>query len=314
MTVSFFPHRATPSAWLGCFLALLAGARADQVTIFPSADATLFELVPTNSLGGVTWISAGTTQNGNTNRALLKFDIAAAVPAGSTIIDIGVNVWVTRSPVDGNADSLFSLRRVLRPWNEGANQPADPNYPGLGAPAQPGDATWTHAAWGADAWTIPGGLEGVDFAGGFSSSTFIAGVSGDPYFFESGGMVADVQLWLDQPAQNFGWLLKTEEEDLNFTARRFGSRELEDPFESPQLIITYLPPLLITNVLVVSNRLSLTFHAELGYPHRVESRATAGGTNAWTTLTNFGLILSPGPRTATDALTNAARFYRVRRN
>jgi hypothetical protein len=313
MAVLFFLRRAALLAWLGCFL-VMPCAHADQITIFPGADATMIELQPTNSLGAATWIAAGTTQNGNSNRALLKFDVAAVVPVGSTITDVGFNIWVTRSPIDGNADSLFSLRRVLRPWNEGMGLPVDPNYPGLGAPAQPGDATWTHAIWGTNAWTIPGGLEGFDYASAFSASTFIAGVSAEPYFFESGGMIADVQLWLDHPEQNFGWMLKTEEEDVNFTARRFGSRELEDPFESPQLTITYLPPLLITNVHVVSNRLSLTFDTSIGYSYLVESRAVAEGTTVWTALTNFGLVLNPGPRTATDALTNAARFYRVRRN
>ena len=313
MTVSFLSRRATHFAWLGCFLGVLFLARADEVTLFPSADATLIELKPTNSLGGATWLAAGLTQNGNTNRALIKFDIAAAVPPGSTILDIGVKVWVTRTPVDGNANSLFSLRRVLRPWNEGSNVPADSQYPGLGAPAHAGDATWTHASWGTNAWTIPGGQEGVDFSAGFSASTGIAGITANGYFFEAGGMIADVQLWLDHPAQNFGWMLKTEEEQSIFTARRFGSRELEDANESPQLIITYLPPIVITNVHVVSNRLSLTFNTLFGYSYAVESRATAGGTNAWITLTNLGLILSPGPRTVTDALTNAARFYRVRR-
>ena len=312
MTVSFLPHRATLFAWLGCFLGALALARADQVTLFPSADATLIELKPTNSLGGATWLAAGLTQNGNTNRALMKFNVVAAIPAGSTIVDIGVAVTVTRTPVDGNADSLFSLRRMLRPWNEGSNVPSDSQYPGLGAPAQRGDATWTHASWGTNAWTIPGGLEGVDFAADFSAGTGIADIG--TYLFEGGGMSTDVQLWLDHPEQNFGWMLKTEEEQSIFTARRFGSRELEDLGESPLLIITYLPPIVITNVHVVSNRLSLSFNTEFGYPYRVESRATAGGTNAWTVLTNFGLILSPGPRTATDALTNATRFYRARRN
>ena len=312
MTVSFLSHRATHFAWLGCFLGVLFMARADQVTLFPSADATLIELKPTNSLGGATWLAAGLTQNGNTNRALIQFDIAAAVPAGSTILDIGVRVTVTRTPVDGNADSLFSLRRLLRPWNEGSALPEDSFYPGLGAPAQPGDATWTHASWGTNEWTIPGGQEDVDYAGAFSSATGIAGL-GD-YSFEGNGLITDAQLWLDHPEQNFGWMLKTEEEESIFTARRFGSRELEDAGESPQLLITYLPPIVLTNVHVASNRLSLTFNTEFGYPYRVESRATAGGTNAWTVLTNFGLILSPGPRTATDALTNTARFYRARRN
>ncbi len=312
MTVSFLSHRATHFAWLGCFLGVLFLARADQVTLFPSADATLIELKPTNSLGGATWLAAGLTQNGNTNRALIKFDIAAAVPAGATILDIGVRVTVTRTPVDGNADSLFSLRRLLRAWNEGSALPEDSQYPGLGAPAQPGDATWTHASWSTNEWTIPGGQEGVDYAGGFSSATGIAGL-GD-YSFEGSGLITDAQLWLDHPEQNFGWMLKTEEEESIFTARRFGSRELEDAGESPQLLITYLPPIVLTNVHVASNRLSLTFNTEFGYPYRVESRNAADGTNAWTVLTNFGLILSPGPRTATDALTNAARFYRARRN
>ena len=312
MTVSCLSRRATHFAWLGCFLGVLFMARADQVTLFPSADATLIELKPTNSLGGATWLAAGLTQNGNTNRALMKFDIAAALPAGSTILDIGVRVSVTRTPVDGNADSLFSLRRVLRPWNEGSNVPSDSQYPGLGAPAQPGDATWTHASWGTNAWTIPGGQEGVDYAGGFSASTGIGGI--DDYFFEGAGLITDVQLWLEHPEQNFGWMLKTEEEDTIFTARRFGSRELEDAGESPQLIITYLPPIVITNVHVASNRLRLTFDTLFGYSYAVETRAVASGTNAWTVLTNFGLIFSPGPRTATDTLTNTTRFYRARRN
>ena len=312
MIVSFLSRRATQFAWLGCFLGALLLARADQATLFPSADATLIELKPTNSLGGATWLAAGLTQNANTNRALLKFDIAAAVPAGATILDVGLRVTVTRTPIDGNADSLFSLRRVLRPWNEGSNVPADALYPGLGAPAQRGDATWTHASWGTNAWTIPGGLEGVDFSAEFSAGKGIAGL-GD-YSFEGDGLIVDAQLWLDHPEQNFGWMLKTEEEQSIFTARRFGSRELEDAGESPQLTITYLLPIVITNVHVVSNRLSLSFNTEFGYPYRVESRATASGTNAWTTLTNFGLILSPGPRTATDTLTNAMRLYRARRN
>ena len=307
-----FPRRATQFAWLGCFLGVLIGARADQVTLFPGADATLIELKPTNSLGGAGWLAAGLTQNGNTNRALIKFDIATAIPAGSTILDVGVRVTVTRTPVDGNADSLFSLRRILRPWNEGSNLPEDAQYPGLGGPAQPGDATWTHASWGTNAWTIPGGQEGVDYASDFSSATGIAGL-GD-YSFEGSGLITDAQLWLDHPEQNFGWMLKTEEEESIFTARRFGSRELEDAGESPQLIITYLPPIVLTNIHVASNRLHLTVDALLGYSYAVEARAVASGTNAWTVLTNFGLILSPGPRTATDALTNAARFYRARRN
>ena len=313
---SLFPHRRRSAlAWLCCAI-FVPALHADSLTIFPVADATMIELRPSNSIGSASWITAGITQNGNTNRALLKFDVAAALPAGSTIIDVGVNVWVTRQPVDGYAEALFSLRRMLRPWGEGAN-PDPPSSPGLGLPALPGDATWTHAFHDTNAWTIPGGLEGVDYSASFSSAALISGVRAEAYFFESGGAIADVQLWLDHPEQNFGWMLKSESEEgleARFTARRFGSRELQDEFASPQLIINYLPPITITNAHVSSNRLSLSFATAFGYSYRVEARGVAAGTNAWTTLTNYGLILSPGPRTATDSLTSTQRFYRVRRD
>jgi hypothetical protein len=55
------------------------------------------------------------------------------------------------------------------------------------------------------------------------------------------GTVTDVQFWLDNPAQNFGWLLKVPNETLAATARRCDSREtvLGTP---PSLSVTYVVP------------------------------------------------------------------------
>lgn len=287
--------------------------RADSVTVFPSADATLIERNPTNSIGAASWISSGTTQNGNSNRALLKFDVAAAIPAGSTITGVGLNLWVTRTPVDGNSDSVFSLRRVLRPWGEGLNGDP-PSSPGFGLPAQPGDATWFHCFAETNAWTMPGGLEGVDYSAAISSSAFIAGVSTEPYLFEAGDLIADVQRWLEHPQANFGWMLKTEDETSRFTARRFGSRELQDPAASPQLTIDFLPPLRISSIHAASNQVTLTFRADAGYSYRVEARDALAETNSWLLLTNYGLVLTSGARTSTDLPNGAQRFYRVRRD
>jgi hypothetical protein len=161
---------------------------------------------------------------------------------------------------------------------------------------------------------VPGGLEGVDYSADISTATPIAGVRPEPYFFEAGGATADVQFWLDHPETNFGWMLRAEDEVSPFTARRFGSRELDDPGSSPQLLIDYLPPVVLTNLHVSGNHFSLTFQADFGQSYLVESRQTVAGSNAWTVLTNFGLVLAPGPRTATDSTTNSPRFYRVRRN
>jgi hypothetical protein len=312
MTVLPFPRVAAALAVLWAAVAV----RADSITLFPAADCSIIEVVPTNSIGAYPWLTAGTTQNYTSNRALLRFDVAASIPAGSTIVDAGLYVWVTRRPADDVADSLFSLRRVLVSWAEGNNDvPEGASYAIIQAPLSgSGDANWRHRHWPTQTWAAPGGLEGTDYSASFSSSTYIAGVSSTPYFFEGGGLAVDAQFWLDQPGQNHGWMLKSEEEDNDFTARRFGSRELQDETASPQLVISYLPPMIITEAQITSNRLGMTFHAEAGFSYRMESRPALGGTNTWTTLTNFGLVLSSGPRVVTDSLSQTQRFYRLRRN
>ena len=54
-------------------------------------------------------------------------------------------------------------------------------------------------------------------------------------------MVADVQLWLDTPATNFGWLLRGNE-ITSQSVKRFDTREHVDPLARPSLTIEYTPP------------------------------------------------------------------------
>lgn len=312
MTIPFPPRTVAVFAGLLC-LGFEIRLRADTVTLFPVADVTLIELRPTNSMGAGNFINSGTTQNGNTNRALLKFDVAAAIPAGSAITDVGLYVKVTKDPVDGYNPSFSSLRRMLRPWGEGTN-PTPGISPGFGSPAQPGDATWSHSFWPTNAWTVPGGLEGVDYSAALSTTTTIEGERMEPYFFESGGAIADVQFWLDHPESNFGWMLKCEDELSRFTARRFGSRELEDFSDSPRLAIAYVLPVRMRIIQAASNQVALNFNADVGHSYRVEKLDGLSGTNSWTELTNYGLIFTQGPLTATDSITGPQRFYRVGRD
>jgi len=51
--------------------------------------------------------------------------------------------------------------------------------------------------------------------------------------------VADVQAMLDFPEENFGWVLVSNGEGTAYTARRWASREHEEP---PVLAITYTLP------------------------------------------------------------------------
>lgn len=211
-------------------------ARADVVTVNPGADATLFEVSPDNSAGGAGFFNAGTTQNRTRNRALLWFDIASALPTGAQITGVNLQLEVLRRPVDGFEAAIFGLHRMLVPWGEGSAIPVN-NPGGLGAPAMPGDATWLHRLAFSQTWAEPGGAADIDYSSLVSSASFIAGVG--TYQFEgTQDMVNDLQSWLDQPQSNFGWMLRCQDEELPFTARRFGSRE--DPENAPILTIEFV--------------------------------------------------------------------------
>jgi hypothetical protein len=203
----------------------LTHSRAETVSLQPIADTTLFQVAPGNNLGGASFLNAGTAGNGNRNRALLCFNLSGSIPAGSTVTSATLSMDVVRQPSAGLGISFFDLRRVFQPWGEGAQVPADPNSPGLGAPAAPGEATWNSRFAGGAPWSVPGGQAGVDFSTNTSATALVQGVGESVVFESTAQLAADIRAWLDQPAQNFGWMLMTEAEDVQKTARGFASRE-----------------------------------------------------------------------------------------
>lgn len=221
---------------IGLLTAWPAALPAATVTLTPGADATLFEVNPNNSAGGAAFLISGTTQNRTRNRALLWFDIASALPAGAQITGVTLQLECLRRPADGFEPAFFGLHRMLRSWGEGTTIPVN-NPGGLGAPALPGDATWVHANAPAAPWAEPGGGLGADYASQLSAAAFVYGV-GSYQFEGTQDLVNDVQSWLNQPQSNFGWMLRVQDEDLPFTARRFGSRE--DPENAPRLTIDFV--------------------------------------------------------------------------
>ena len=52
-------------------------------------------------------------------------------------------------------------------------------------------------------------------------------------------MTSDVQMWLDTPSTNDGWLLLGNEA-TSMTAKRFDTKENIDPNRRPLLVVTYL--------------------------------------------------------------------------
>ena len=59
-------------------------------------------------------------------------------------------------------------------------------------------------------------------------------------------MVTDVQDWLDNPANNFGWLLKNQNETSGATAKRFASKQNGSSSNRPKLTIDFTAPPFVT--------------------------------------------------------------------
>ena len=228
--------------WIGIaalfFLLLLSllleprSASGAQVTISPSKDNTLFQLGGTLSNGAGEYLFTGETSDGLFHRAVIRFDVAAVIPAGSVINSVTLQMHVSR--VKNQTLRVTALHRLVADWGEGTSN-AGQNE-GQGAPATTGDATWTHRFYPTTTWGTPGG----DFSPVVSGSVLISG-TGTYTWASAAGTVSDVQFWLDSPANNFGWLIQGDETVIE-TAKRLDSRENGTTANRPQLVVDYTPP------------------------------------------------------------------------
>jgi hypothetical protein len=202
------------------------GSRADTVLVPAARDNTLFAN-PTGSLssGAGTGLFAGNNSVSNTRRALVFFDLAAAIPAGATVdsVELRLNVSISAN----TTPQVFTVHRVLHPWGEGSSVSTG----GAGAPSAPGDATWIHRFYPDSFWTTPGG----DFDPVPHSATTIGPLG--LYTWSGEALTLDVTGWLASPADNFGWLVRGNEGAAS-TVRVFDSRESN---VEPILVIHFTP-------------------------------------------------------------------------
>jgi len=229
-------HPTTTSSRLGAGLALfctLATGLVAQTTvaIVAKADNTLYnDGVGAASNGAGPGFFVGINGTGWSTRGVMQFDVAAVIPSGAAIVSAQLTIESQQSNYFPNL--VVTGHRVLQAWGQGTSVGLAGG--GFGAPATPGDATWLHTFFPGSLWTTPGG----DFvaAPSLSITTPRLGVASSGHGPES---VADVQSWLDNPAQNFGWLLKSNEALPGPTARRFASREATTGTK-PTLTVTYV--------------------------------------------------------------------------
>lgn len=221
--------RISVAAFVAAALIFAPSAGAAQVSLGPDADNTLFA-DPNGALsnGAGENIFVGRTGQGGVRRGVLSFDVAANVPAGSTINSATLSLHLSQA--SNNTSVATSLHRLLADWGEGTSATAG----GSGAPSTPGDATWLHRFYPTDLWTTPGG----DFNASASATTNVSIVGA--YNWSSAALAADVQHWLDNPLASFGWLVRGDELTNN-SAKRFDSRENTTESFRPILTIDYTP-------------------------------------------------------------------------
>ncbi len=230
-------------SFLACAgMALVAGAvRADTADVVASRDNTLYQDASGSlSNGQGPYMFSGTTSLGLLRRALVRFDVAGAVPAGSVITDVTLTLHMSRT---NSGDMTVGLYRALKDWGEGASSTGT-GEGGSGAPAAPGDATWLHTFSPNQFWGTPGGAPGgpsPDYGGTASTTATVGLVPGWYVWTATGALLADVQSFLNQPAANFGWFVIADE-NSGLTTKRYDTRESTAPEDRPLLHIVYTPP------------------------------------------------------------------------
>lgn len=216
-------------------LALLSPASGDEIVVGADLDNTLYESMDgTLSNGAGEYLFAGTTDSGQVRRALVRFDVSA-VPANATVYGARIDMQVSKVPFLPPA-TVLDVHRVLGDWGEGASDA--PLEEGGGAPSEEDDATWIHRFYPDELWAAHGG----DFDPDVHATTVYSGGVG-PVDWSSAELAADVQGWVDDPAANFGWLIKARDESDPRHSKRFDSRQfLGDPATRPRLTIQFVVP------------------------------------------------------------------------
>jgi hypothetical protein len=227
------------SFYLSCLLVVGAeSGKAVTVQIPPSKDNTLFESTTGGLSNGIGWyfFAGRTSQLTNSiRRGIIAFNLADSVPPGSTIQ--AVTLTINCSKAATAFSRTITLRKVISDWGEGSTDAVcNFNNEGCGGGSTINSVTWIHRFYNSDFWGAPGG----DFSGTTSGSVNVTTI-GSYTFASTSQMVADLQGWVDNPANNFGWVL-IGSESVAATAKRFDTKENPTAANRPYLTVTFEPP------------------------------------------------------------------------
>jgi len=225
------------------------------MTFNPSKDNTLIERSDgsrSNGSGSRFFVGrVGTNSNAQPpiRRGLIAFDLVGTIPEGATITNVTLTLNMSRSQNSSSRNITFN--RLSADWGEGTSSSSQ----GLGAASATDDATWLHRFFDTEFWTNQGG----DFSGTASAIAAVGG-TGSYTWGSTTKMVADVQDWLDNPANNFGWIILGDEETSQ-SVKGFSTKEGSTP---PMLTVTFTPP---TSVEDRDNAIPSQFSLKQNFPN-----------------------------------------------
>lgn len=200
----------------------------------PSKDNTLYETIDgSTSNGAGNRVFIGKNANNALRRAVLEFDLTD-LPVTAVIESVQLDLTVIDIPgsaVSGTANIHF----VTAEWGAAGSDGS-----GNGAPSQTGDATWLHRFYDTDNWNTAGG----DFMGKASAFTSFTDTDTSLSFTSNNNLIADVTTWVQNPADNHGWIILGDEVNLG-NARSLGSADNGNVAARPVLTIEYQDPDLI---------------------------------------------------------------------
>ncbi len=210
-------------------LCLKVHAEPINLTLHPVADATLYESADGERADGAgPNLFVGRTGQGalSKRRATVRFDLSD-VPSDVELLSAELTMNFRSS---NPGDRQFDLHRLLNDWSEG---PSASISGGQGVPASEGDTTWLHRDNPSSLWETEGG----DFVSSASASLLVDS-SGSFSWASTVSLLSDLETWIDDPSQNYGWII-VGDETRSRTVMQIASRS--NPVEDfrPVLSIAY---------------------------------------------------------------------------
>ncbi|MES1165729.1 MAG: DNRLRE domain-containing protein [Verrucomicrobiota bacterium] len=225
---------------LCALVAMGSSAWAFDVVLAPDQDTFVNSAAADNNDGASPSLYTGHNGMNGAMRALARFAIPAAWQ-GRVTVTRAILATVTRGT--GNDENTpptpatESLQALTAAWAEGSGFGDSSTMNTVGQACGTSGATWNQ----------PNCAGGAPWAGGSVAST-VSGVAAVPATLEAtvtwdsatagnGGMLADVQGWIDSPAGNQGWRIASSTESAAAgQAQRFYSREVAG--KGPTLTVT----------------------------------------------------------------------------